>query len=540
MSLQDIADCMKAGVQPDVDFDTIQAFLGCCLRSSADLTLNLYLDSGMNTYQTSMTVRAAVLERIEKIQEMMRVASSRGFILPTDPFIELNRLNQYRRLFDPLPLLSGQIELTLSSAAKLSEITALFISGDITFERKPAFQLTSYELSVDGSSPQSGDALTDILGYQPDGDFIKRKRALDSLAKLDFSKRRPYLLFTCDFDDAALVCWSRMHDASGYKISRRDVFATVDLPPVYLENKDLINETNGLMADDRFYQILTFYDWLDHSDVLAHVDRSVPADTLYSFTISGVQKRAPGTPFIFDVPAAPLFFSPSMAAAIQTAVEEEAARFKRNPQTISPFPALAQLVYGDSSYGWILAGVNVVESIRRGDSPDLTRAMSFIGSTVDGVSSAGQSGRLVIPKDIGSVTTNVENSISSYGVSQSIVSILDGLGMTEFISGKDDLFGTPTAAEVDKSTSGLSRILSVIDPATATIDTTLLVSTLSNHSLKLKGNASFTRVIQALTTGVPIDQAITAETIDLTTYSGIGRLVQVLRTIYDFFPGSLS
>lgn len=540
MSLQDIADCMKGGLQPDADPDTIYDFKQACFRAATDMKIDIFIDTGVSTFQIGMIVRGAVMDRISAIAEMSRVALGRGFLLPDNPFVQLEKINRYRRLFGDLNIMSGKWLAMEKAAAQLSEITALYNDGKITFERKPAYQLSSYEVSVDGLSPQSGDPLTDILGYQPDGDFIKRKRALDSLSKLDFSKRQPYWMFTADFDGAALLCWSKMHDASGYKISRRDVFAMVDLPPVYLENQSLIDSTKQLMADDRFYQLLTFYDWLDHSDVFVYLDRSVPADTLYSFNVTGVQKKAPGSPFIFDVPTTTLFFSPALAQQVQANVEQEAEQFGRSPHTISPYPALARAVFGDPSYGWILAGLNTVAAVRRGDDADSVRALTFLGSTIDGILAAGKSGRLVIPQDTGSVSKNVDDSISAYGVSQTIVSLLDGLGVTEFISGKDDPTGTPTQESIERTTSGLARILAVIDPVTATLDTGLLVTTLSNQAQKLDAKASFIKEISSYSFGVPIDQVVTKETLDLTTHEGVSKLLQVLRTLYDFYPGTVS
>lgn len=540
MSLQDIADCMKGGIQPDADPNTIYDFKQACFRAATDMKIDLFIDGGVSTYQVGMIVRGAVLERIAHIAEMSRVALARGFLLPDNPFVELDRLNRYRRLFDVLKLLSGKVLAMEKAALQLSQVTALYDAGEITFDRKPAYQLSSYEVSVDGLAPQSGDALTDILGYQPDGDFIKRKRALDSLSKLDFTKRQPYWMFTADFDGAALLCWSRMHDASGYKISRRDVFAMVDLPPVYLDNQNLVDSTKELMADDRFYQLLTFYDWLDHSDVFVYLDRSVTADTLYSFNVTGVQRKAPGTPFIFDVQTSALFFSPALAQQVQSFVDQEAEQFGRSASTISPYPALAQAIFGDPSYGWILAGLNTVAAVRRGDDADTVRALTFLGSTVDGLIAAGKSGKLVIPQDTGAVSKGVDNSISSFGISQTIISLLDGLGVTEFIAGKDDPTGTPTQDLVERSTSGLSRILAVIDPITATLDTNLLITSLSNQSQKLDAKGSFMQEIRAYSFGIPIDQAINKETLDLTTHDGISKLMQILRTLYDFYPGTVS
>lgn len=537
MSLQDIADCMKGGIGSDVPPTILGKFLDACRAAASDLDVEFFLDSGLNTYQAASTIRGAVLERISNIGEVIKIASSRGFVLPSSPFQTLEQINLRRRIFNPLVI---ELQDTLlEAAAKLSRVTVEYNDGKISFERKPAYQLTSYEVSVDGLVPQSGDALVDILGYQPDADFIKRKRALDSLAKLDFTKRKPYMLFTADYDGSVLIAWSKMPDASGYRVSKRDVFAGVKAPDSIVSNDEIMKQTKLLLEDDRVYQVLSFYDWLDHSDVMMYVDRTLNPDSLYSFRVSGVQKKAPGTPFIFDVPTSALFMSPALVDQVATAVRAEAQSFGRDPSLISPYPALAEAVYGDPSLGWMLAGCNTVAAIRRDDTRDFIRSLSFIGSTVDGLISAGRSGKLVVPSDIGTVSRSVEDSVAAFGISQTITAVLDGLGLTEFISGKDDAL-TAGAVGLDRSTSSLARVLSVIDPATATLDPKVLLSTLSNPIQNIKSKVTIKFAVARTSSGIPIEDVIGTEVIDLTTHEGIGRLVQILRTVYDFYPGALS
>jgi hypothetical protein len=72
------------------------------------------------------------------------------------------------------------------------------------------------------------------------------------------------------------------------------------------------------------------------------------------------------------------------------------------------------------------------------------------------------------------------------------------------------------------------------------LDTKLLVSSLSNPSPKADGKAQNVRPVLKSASGIPLDEAIQAEILDLTTYIGIGKLVSVLRTVYDFYPGAAS
>ena len=552
MSLQDIADCLKFGLPPDADPTSLNSFIALSNRAASDLGFDFFFDSGLTLYQAACAIRGGLIQRFFDISEMTKLAQSKGFILPDSPLDRLNQINATRRLYDNVTAADGA--QLYKACVSLGKIYVDFVGGTITFDRNPAMQLASYEVSVDGLSAQSGDALVDILGYQPDGDFIKAKRAQDALAKLDFSKRKPYLLFTADFEDGTVVCWQKMPDASGYRILRRDVFASTDLPDLILGNSDLMKTTRELMADDRFFQIISFYDWLDHGNVVAFLDLNPDSDTLFSYAVKGIQKKAPGSPFIFEVPTSALFFSTTIGANVDAAISKESQTFGANVGNISPYPALAQALYGDSNYGWILAGCNIQAAIKRGDDPSTLQSFGFIGSTVDGIKSAGQAGKLVVPADLGSVQAIVESSIASYGVSQTISSILEGTGLTQFVAGKDDPKGiSQTDQSIDAATSGLARILSAIDPATATLDPHLLAAATQSTATKLSGKAVFAKSILAVGIFNPggqpstpsgptisLQTAIGDDVIDLTTYAGISRLMQVLRTIYDFYPGALS
>jgi hypothetical protein len=532
--IQNLADTMKAGLGHDAEKSSITRFLNACAASAKQLKVDDYfLDSGTNDLQTAMIIRAIVMERIGHINEMITIALSRGYLLPDSPFLEIERINQSRSLFDEISIEYNPQVLMMNSAKELSDITKQYKDGKITFDRKPAAQIASYEISVDGMAPQSGDALTDILGYQPDGDYVKRKRAIDSLLKLDFSKRKPYLLFTLETPTGGIVvCWGKMRDASGYTISRRDVFYGDDLPDLVKSNAGLTESTNDLLNDEQFFQALSFYDWTTARDVFAFVDDSIVRDTLYSYRISGIQKKAPASPFIFDVPMNALLFSPALLEVANASIREDFELFGRDPASVSPYPAIAKAVYGDTSLGWIIAGCNILASIRRNDPIDQIRANSYIGSTAERIFAEAKAGRLFIPSDVTKVQAAVESAVSSYGVSQTILSVLDGTGATNFVSGKDDPNGIQaTQQSVEGSTGGLARILSAIDPETATLDPKLIV-------VGGKGGGEANREIMSGGASASIDDVIGTATIDLTTYVGIGRFMQLLRTLYDFYPGA--
>lgn len=535
--IANVADCLKGGLAGDASSDDVKKFLTACQNAAKDLKIDLWIDGGgMSDIQIAMLIRSTIVARIGDINQVLKVGLSRGYLLPNSPFPQIDQINSARPLFAPIPLAYNDQVYLLNAGLELSQIAQSYKDGKITFDRKVAAQLSSYEVSVDGISVQSGDPLSDILGYQPDGDLVKRKRAIDSLAKLDFSKRKPYLLFTLQNPAGGIaVCWGRMRDASGYVISRRDVFYGTDLPDIAMSNAELVDSTKKLLADERFFQTLAFYDWTTPADVFAFVDDSVERDSLYSYSITALQKKAPASPFIFDVPMTSLLFSPVMAQAASAALEEEARAFGKDPAATSPYPAISKAVYGDPSYGWIIAGCNVLAAVKRGDSADAIRSLSYIGSNADHILSEAKAGRLFVPSDLTKVQSTVESAVSSYGVSQVVLSVMDGTGVTFFISGKDDPNGIqPTQQSIEGSTSGLARILSAIDPETATLDPKLIVvggqsNSFRNASIQVKGSS---------TNASSLDEIVAKGTIDLTVYSGIGRLMQLLRAIYDFYPGT--
>lgn len=532
--IQNIADCLKAGLSHTAPVADITKFLGECAQAAAEMKIEYWIDSGHNDMQAAMIIRSHVLQRIADINETSAIAMSRGYLLPDSPFPKIEQINRTRGLFQPIPLEYNDQIYLFNAARDLSLIADGYSDGRIKFARAPAVQLASFEVSVDGISTQSGDALIDILGYQPDGDFVKRKRAIDSLSKLDFSKRKPYLLFTLESDKGVIVCWSKMRDASGYVISRRDVFNGFSLPDIVESNAGLLKSTNELLESDRFYQAVAFYDWTAPQDVMAITDASTERDTLYAYRISGLQKKAPATPFIFDVPSNSLLFSPALAASIRNEIARETEAFQKDFSSASPYAAISKVIYGDSNYGWIIAGCNILASIRRGDSVDVIRANSYVGSTMDRIFSEAAAGRLFIPSDLTQVQAAVESAVSAYGVSQTILSVLDGVGMTNFISGKDDPNGIQsTQASIEGSTSGLARILSVIDPETATLDPKLIVI-----AGRPRVNKTGATEIRTSVGPSAFDEIFDAGVIDLTTYSGIGRLMQLLRVVYDFYPGA--
>ncbi len=561
-----IADTLKGGLIEASPYNVVLKFHSMVSELAYNLKVDFLIDSGLTTVQVANVIRGSIIARLNRGVEVAAIGAARGYLLPNDPTERFAKINATRRLFDPLAITTEEANQLTQAVADLIEVGIAYDNGTVTFDRpSAAAQLASFDVSVDGIVAQSGDALVDILGYQPDADYVKRKRALDSLAKLDFSKRKPYLLFTADVivggkrQDGTIVCWMKMRDASGYSVTKRDVFAELDFPKAFLSNSQLDETTRELLADNNFRQILSFYDWVRDDDIYAFIDASTHPDTLYTYVVTGVQNRIPASPFMFDVPTNALYLSAGQVEQLRQFINEDLAAFggrQTDGDSISPYPALSRVIYGDPGFGWILAGCNVLAAQRRNETNEQVRSLSFIGSRASELIEAAAAGRVVIPTDLGTVHASVDRSVPAFGVSQTMLCVLDGIGVTMFISGKDDLSGfQPTQQILERTQGGLAKILGAIDPQTATIDPKMLSAALATSTVGSGPKYTATPIYDFTLTrsddgptagSVPpptspsLETVIGPDLIDLTSYDGIARLMQLIRVVYDFYPGGLS
>lgn len=553
-TLQDVCDVLKGGDLATATAVDIQRLMGSCVSVAGRLGVGWSVPPGTPALETVYSIRSAVVNAFERAAEVFVEARSHGILLPDDPLPRIREINAARSLFETPTVPPEESRELLNASIDLIAVAMARDSGGISFtENKPSVQVASFEVSIDGIVRPSGDPLVDLLGYQPDANFIKRKRALDSLTRLDFSKRKPYLLFTADIitdgrrQSGTIVCWSKMRDASGYTIHKRDVFGGLEFQSSSVTAELAEQITQRLRTSPDFIQILSFYDWLTPADVVAIVDLSSQAGALYSYSIVGIQTRAPINGSFFDTPMSSLYLSQAQADEIRALIATEAARISSDGtlDSVSPYPAISQVVYGDPGYGWIIAGCNVFGARRRGDSAEEIRSYTYLGSRASSVLTAGAAGRLFLPNDLSAVHAAIEHGIASYGISQTILSILDGTGTTLFTAYKDDPLGfEPTQQSLESVSRGLARILAVIDPEGAVLDPRVLAATLATPlSPAQQTRYSAAPVPTASRTGAPDEETLTrafgSQIMDLTTYSGISRMMQVIRTIYDFYPGAL-
>lgn len=544
-----MADTLKGPPPAGTSDEKAQVYVAGAVLASQIIEVD-YLYDRDDALEGANVARTAILQRIDLVRQTKDEAAANGFVLPDDPFPIFIQLNFQRNIFNPLNITDVQAAALYETSISLSKVAKAREDGTVSFVRgsDPTHHITHFELSVDGFTGGSDDALAAILGYQPDADELKRQRAEEALSRLDFSLRRPRPLFATDrFVDGrrtgAVLCWRKMRDAAGYTVTRRDVFLG-DETSTALSSEEANAGSELLLLDPSILQLLTFYGGLRPSDVMVFHDGTVLSDRLYSYTVSAYQHKAPISRNIFDVPSAQLYLSQAQVQIVREVILADANG--NGVDTISPYPAIAQVAFGDSRHDWIIAGANVLAAVRRGETSEGVRRFSYLGARATDILEAVAAGLVVVPADVGKVQSAVENSLSAWGVSQTILAVLDGTGTTLYVSGDDREGFQATSVAVDAATDGLYRILSAIDPETATVDPQDIISNLAvpsqdptgivNRPRETAVRGGGTTETTSLTVHAPSIDDVGLETIDLTTYDGISRLIRTVRFFYDFFP----
>jgi hypothetical protein len=218
---------------------------------------------------------------------------------------------------------------------------------------------------------------------------------------------------------------------------------------------------------------------------------------------------------------------------------------------ISPYPYIAKKVFGDARYDWLIVAVNMRAAFARKDTVERIRKLSYLGSSFSFISSEITAGRFYVPEDPSTIVSNIERSIRGGGISQTIIEALDTTGLLFFFGDKD--VNSDTLDPGISSEAGmLAAILSTIDPETATMDPKMLSSNVSSaiKQLSLAGKFTLARPGEIIlpdsdhsTDMTFADTAVqfssdlyenNVSLIDLTTFTGLSRLVRSVRTYYDF------
>lgn len=622
----DLIDCMQRPPYPltpeytDVVKRTADLLIGSPLRSE-----NIYNDTGSrNSWQDSSfpeqgndgaisknitapiltggssdqekirnhvnALRNGVFDTINRINAFVARAKNAGFVPPENPFVLAMSYNVNRVGFFPLPKLPEAVvsRIVKNIIAYLSLLNAE-TDGRINLGSNinSSAQLSSVKFSLDGFGG-SGDALVDLSRILPDSDEIKAQKAAESLSVFDFSKRVPKLLFTAHYapdgiPKGIIVGWKKIPDASGYVIKRRNVFDGNEA--TYSATNADVKSSNARLLEYVKAWILSFYDNVTPESVCCFLDADVSPNAYFMYSIQSYQLQSSNPGTLFNVEATPYFISQALKAQIRSQLElldpnrdalaKNATANLRglppaqpgNPDLISPWPVLAHFILGDSKYDWMLAALNIRQSINRSDTRTTTRSYSYLAAQLSFLFAQADAGKLMVPKNIGAVASNIENAISQFGTGQVIKDVLQETGALYHFEGKDpndnSLFSNIDSS--DSSQSGLiATVAASIDPENATLNLRTLatnipkllsgefVSTQDSLADSVKKHASKTaspKEIEITNFDRPDNNRASDEIqylnelgdigdgiIDLTTTDGIAKFIRTIRIFSDLGP----
>jgi len=611
----DIADCMFSFQLGDNNIASLEGGIDAMLtkcKSAATLVRRPYdavpfTDHGEPENHGELQVmRAAsnnVIDAIDDVTDFISRAKAAGFSPPSNPFSEIVRFNEDRQLVakNRIGVTSDETVSTIIPDminSQLADDVMFNISvlldlidkekdGELSFSRrKPsdAAQIASYTISLDGFSTTNTDAETDILSFIPNIDNIKRRRIREALGALNFENRIPQLLFTSNYDPdgisrGALIGWKKIPDASGYVVERHSVFDNEE--KVMKFSNENITAEYDLVKDYVNEWILSFYDKIDPDMVYAFLDKDVKHHNFYTYKLTAFQNVRTDKEFVFIVDTTPFMLSSIALNDIENEMKSILVRtfgpklnidgttMRRLVDTggfstddISPYPSISKKFYGDDRMDWVLAAMNMNAAIKRGETKSEVRKYSYLGAKLSFIKEKMADSKFVRPVDPNEIVQNVKDSIAAFGVSQTIVEIIRATGLDLFFESKenpaDDQFRRATSIFDDTELSGMLKILSAIDPDTATVE----LSALTNNLIATTGDNGLTNRISALLSpqeiNVPqfsektdedfaedIPQFVgdldpSEEVLDLTTFEGLSNFVRTIRVFFDTNPNRSS
>jgi hypothetical protein len=526
----------------------------------------------------ALSARNNVFSFVNKANASAAFAAAGGFFPQENPFVVISNLEATRRRRAATVGNSGLgINIDVSAADRLVSDIVSFVSAvgtPVPDDRvSQTAQLNGFTLSLDGFG-SGGNVATDMMRFLPSADEVRIQKESDLLAAFDFRRRVPRVLFTADYDPAGdqpgmLVCWKRIPDASGYVINRRNVFDNTERK-VQVSNADLQSAMDHLRDYLKAY-LLTFYDTVDDTQAWAYVDRDTSPDQYYLYRVTAYQVQNDAKNQIFGVQTNPSTLSSANQSRLTTTLSDLARQQlgqTAGADDVNPWPLVSTQIYGNGQFDWILAAVNSRASVNRNDSPADTRSFSYLGARLSHLLTFMGQGRFVVPKDVSAVVKSVNDSVSSFGVSQTIAEVLHETGILYYFEGTEqkrpgglDKSNSPQASSVL-----LSGIIAAIDPETATLDLRSLTTNLQ-QSLRTAPRQIFSTNPTGLRLGIlsqPADpHAVSQElsvpdlsvsdsqaaqgdvqymnqipltensVIDLTRFDGISSLVRTIRLFAD-------
>lgn len=587
-------------------------------------------DNGLNNQISAQNAAMSgynnVMDVVNRTCSFAARATAAGFLPPPNPFPVISNLNAKRgsatKIYPGIDAVSTTVPAPISISAGQADdlvnninIYIQFLQAeqegklDINQAAVNASQLSSATLSLEGFG-STGQPSTDLMKYLPDVDELREQKNLQLLSAFDFTKRKPQIVFTSDYSPdgntkGCIVGWRRIADASGYILIRRNIFDQTEKTFV-ISNQDA-QQALVPISDYIKTWVLSFYENISENMIYAYLDNTLSPDQYYNYTIKAYQTHNDTKNNIFGVSTQPAALSQKQRTSIDSLLSRAAqvagvAKFNtsvttinnqtpsqvlhaqaatsQNADDVNPWPILAQVLLGSAKYDWILAAVNSRASVDRNDPRATTREYSYLGARVSSIYNQAAVGKFVVPKNINDVIKKVNDSITTFGISQTIAEVLHETGILYYFEGNEvpsNQSLTKVSTVTVNASPLLSGIIAAIDPETATLNlksfgknlqdilyglaaTTGYGTTADTKGLKL--NSPVRQTSQGAHSGpeeidVPssfdapigqqseIDQSVqfvddkspvSNTAVDLTTFIGISDLVRVIRLFSDNGP----
>jgi len=448
---------------------------------------NVIIGSGPDSEEKMRNIvnkgRNDIFDVINRVNSFVARAKNAGFVPPENPFSLAMSYNVGRIGFKSINLRQGDATRISSNVLSYIKLLNAEKSGQLNLDRNvnKAAQLSHSSLSLEGFGG-TGNTSVDLAKLLPDADAVKEQKAFEALSVFDFTKRVPKVIFTAFYAPSGtpkgvIVGWKKIPDASGYVVKRKNLFDGREAR-YSLTNDDVKRDTTRLKEYVNAW-ILSFYDNVQHDYVFTFLDTDVPPHGYFYYTVQAyqLQNEIPGTMFATETVQKTMSAPQRHSLLVSNGLSLQQA----DASGISPYPAIAHILLGDGKYDWLLAAVNVRQSINRGDSRTVTREYSYLGANYSFLFSQMDAGKFVVPKSIPDVLKSINDAISKYGIMQVLKDVLQETGALYHFEGKDpsdsNLFRNVDSGK--GTDSGLiSIVAAAIDPETATMNLKSLATNL--------------------------------------------------------------
>lgn len=488
--------------------------------------------------------RNYVFEFKQQLESFVSRAKNAGYAPQINPFSLISFINSKRNFQQVLPITEEKLQEIKTVITNYKALMKLYSEGKLNLDSNNyAAQFSSADISMSGLG-STGDSSIDLAKLLPDMDAIKLKNERDRLSVFDFSKRKPRILFTCSYEPSSkfegiIVCWKKMRDASGYKIYRKNELT--------LENKQVKIDADQAAASSKSLSdyvktwAMSFYDTIPADSVISYLDNDAPKDQYFTYTVKAYQIENKNIGSIFSTQVLPVYLTANQRKEIKS-------EMTKTGQSIYPF--LAKKILGNADLDWVLAAVNVRESINRKDTRTNTRSYSYLTANHEFISTASDNNLLVKPTSVNSVYDRINECMSKFGVMQTIKEVLQETGVLFYFDGKDQK-GNNALADSDSSlddSSVVSHVISAIDEESATLDLSVLSANMPflirRDSINVSsGDPKFLAAPEEVSldfvkqNNVDVRNAspgvFDTTIVDLTTPEGIGKLLRAIRVFAD-------